>query len=82
MQYRIEIEKKAIKFISKQPKPQQVRIFKAIYQLPFIGDIKAMKGHEGYFRLRVGDYRVIYTVNDTVLLIQVVEVGNRGDIYK
>ena len=82
MRYRIEIDKKAVKFIAKQPKPQQVQLFKAIYQLPFIGDIKAMKGHEGYYRLRIGDYRVIYTVNNHILLVQVIEVGNRGDIYK
>ena len=82
MRYRIEIDKKAVKFIAKQPKPQQVRLFKAIYQLPFICDSKAMKGHEGYYRLRIGDYMVIYTVNNHILLVQVIEVGNRGDIYK
>ena len=41
-----------------------------------------MQGYEGFYRLRVGDYRVIYTVNDDVLLVRVVEVGNRGDVYK
>lgn len=41
-----------------------------------------MRGYEGYFRLRVGDYRIIYTVNDNVLIVRVIEVGNRGDIYK
>ncbi len=82
MKYRIEIDKRAIKFISKQPKPQRERILKAIYQLPDAGDIKAMRGNEGYFRLRVGDYRIIYTVNDNVLIVRVIEVGNRGDIYK
>ena len=41
-----------------------------------------MKGHEGYYRLRIGDYMVIYTVNNHILLVQVIEVGNRGDIYK
>ena len=82
MQYKVEIDKRAVKFISKQPKPQQIRLFKAIYRLPFVGDIKAMKGHEGFYRLRVGDYRVIYTVNNQVLLVQVIEIGNRGDIYK
>ncbi len=82
MQYRIEIDKRAVKFILKQPKPQRERIFKAIYKLPAVGDIKAMQGYNGYFRLRVGDYRIIYTVNDDVLLVRVVEIGNRGDIYK
>ena len=82
MQYRIEIDKRAVKFISKQPKPQQVRLFRAIYKLPSFGDIKAMKGHTGFYRLRVGDYRVIYSVDNNILLVQVIEIGNRGDIYK
>lgn len=82
MQYKIEFDKRAIKFISKQPKPQRERLFKAIYVLPHSGDIKAMQGHQGYYRLRVGDYRVIYTVDDNVLIVRIVEVGNRGDVYK
>lgn len=81
MQYRIEIDKRAVRFISKQPKPQRERIFKAINKLPQ-GDIKALQGYEGYFRLRVGDYRIIYTLDNNVLIIRVIEVGNRGDIYK
>lgn len=82
MQYKIEFDKRAIKFISKQPKPQRERLFKAISILPLSGDIKAMQGHPGYFRLRVGDYRVIYTVDNNVLIVRIIEVGNRGDIYK
>lgn len=41
-----------------------------------------MQGYSGFYRLRVGDYRVIYTIIEDVLLIRVVEVGNRGDVYK
>ena len=82
MQYRIEIDKRAVKFISKQPKPQRERLLRAIYKLPEIGDIKQMQGYNDYYRLRVGDYRVIYTVNNDVLLVRVVEIGNRGDVYK
>lgn len=41
-----------------------------------------MQGYAGYYRLRVGDYRVIYTADNNVLLIRVIEIGNRGDIYK
>ena len=81
MQYRIEFDKRAVKFISKQPKPQRERIFKAIYKLPDIGDIKAMQGYQNTFRLRVGDYRILYTVDNDVLVVCVIEVGNRGQIY-
>lgn len=82
MQYRIEIDKKAVKFIAKQPKPQRERILSAIYKLPQDGDIKALQGYGNYYRLRVGDYRIIYTLDHDVLLVRVVAVGNRGDIYK
>ncbi len=41
-----------------------------------------MKGYTGLYRLRVGDYRVIYTVNNGELVVYVIDVGNRGDIYK
>lgn len=56
MNYQIVIEKRAQKFIRKQPKPQQERLLRAIAQLP-AGDTKALKGNEGLFRLRVGTFR-------------------------
>ena len=40
-----------------------------------------MKGHPGFFRLRVGDYRIIYTVDNGLLIVRVVDAGNRGQIY-
>ena len=82
MSYEIIIDKSALKFIQKQPPQQQQRILFAIKRLPTEGDIKAMRGYRGYFRLRVGDYRVIYTINNNKLIINVINVGNRGDVYK
>lgn len=82
MKYRIEIDKKAVKFIEKQPLSQRKRILSAIYKLPAEGDIKAMQGYNNRYRLRVGDYRVIYTLDNDILLVNVLAVGNRGDIYK
>lgn len=84
MKYKIVIEKLAEKFIIKLPKPEKERILKAIYQLPEGNDIKELKGkkNKGLYRLRVGDYRVIYTINNGKLVIYVIDSGNRGDIYK
>lgn len=82
MQYKILIDKPAQKFILKQPPVQRARLISAINKLPDSGDRKMLKGYDGYFRLRVGDYRVIYTVENDVLIVRVVNVGNRGDIYK
>ncbi len=80
-QYQIFIEKRAQKFIKKLPKQEKSRLLKAIYELPK-GDIKPMQGHDEYFRLRIGVYRVIYTLNNDSLIICVIDAGNRGDIYK
>ena len=82
MNYKIIIERKALKFINKQPREQRVRILSAIHKLPDTGDRKALKGTEGAFRLRVGSYRIIYEVDHGRLIIRVVDAGNRGDIYK
>jgi len=46
-----------------------------------IPDINVLKGREG-FRLRVGQYRILYTRQDDHLMIEVVKVRPRGDIYK
>lgn len=82
MKYQIIIEKRAKKFIEKQPKPQQVRILQAIQKLPEQGDIKSLKCHAGFYRLRVGDYRIIYIVDNEKLVVVVTDAGNRGQIYK
>ena len=82
MSYKIIIEKPAQKFILKQPPQQQKRLLAAIKGLPNSGDIKPLKGKSGFFRLRVGDYRIIYTVDNGLLIVYVIAAGNRGDIYK
>lgn len=80
--YNIIIKKPAKKFIDKLPMNEQRRIVKAIEKLPNGDDIKKLKGYNDIYRLRVGDYRILYTINDDELLIMVLDVGNRGQIYK
>lgn len=82
MSYRIVIEKAAMKFLQKQPQAQRERLLRAIQGLPYNGDIKPMSGHENRYRLRVGSYRVIYTIEGDLLIVRVLAIGNRGDVYK
>lgn len=82
MMYKIEVNKRSYKFILKQDKEQQTRILNAINKLPDNGDIKPLKGCNGVYRLRVGDYRILYTIDHDVLTVYVIEIGNRGQIYK
>lgn len=79
--YKIIIKKKAKKFIDKLPQNERLRIVKAIELLPNGEDIKKLKGHSDLLRLRVGDYRIIYTVDNGELTIYVIDAGNRGEIY-
>lgn len=82
MTYKIEFSKAANKFLQKQPTKQQARIIEAILKLPDSGDIKPMKSHNNLYRLRVGTYRIIYSIENDKLVIHIVTIGNRGDVYK
>lgn len=82
MHCEILFDKPAQKFILRQTPEQREHLLSAISRLPGEGDRKPLKGHAGYFRLRVGNYRVIYTVENERLIVRIVTVGNRGDVYK
>lgn len=79
--YEIVVKKRAKKFIDRLPMNEKWRLVSAIQQLPSGNDIKQLKGYEGLFRLRVGSYRVIYTVDNGKLVVCVIDAGNRGEIY-
>lgn len=79
--YQIIIKKKAKKFIDRLPLNEKKRVVSAIEQLPNGGDIKMLKGHDNLLRLRVGEYRIIYTVDHGQLIVYVIDAGNRGQIY-
>jgi len=80
----LNISKTAQKFISSQSHKMQVRIYTAIYQLPDGKNIKRLRGYKNRYRVRIGDIRILFDkVNtDNILEIFVVDVDNRGDVYK
>jgi len=80
--YQIVIKKRAKKFIDKLPMNERKRLVFAIECLPDGEDIKKLKRHDELLRLRVGNYRIIYTVDNGKLIVYVIDVDNRGDIYK
>lgn len=77
--FQITYSKNALKFLKRQSKSIQKRIIGAIEELPFKGDIKRLKGLSIY-RLRVGDYRILFDVNYNV--IDIIKIDNRGQVYK
>jgi mRNA interferase RelE/StbE len=85
MPYRVEIAPRAAKQLRALSRQAQQRITAALEKLqddPRPSGYRQLSGGEGFYRIRVGDYRVIYTIEDDILLVLIVKVGVRGDIYR
>jgi mRNA interferase RelE/StbE len=85
LKYRIEVTKSAAKTLKKIPKADQKRIAKKIDSLATrlpSPNITKMKGNNPFHRIRVRDYRIIYEIQDDILLILILKIGHRKDIYK
>ena len=83
--YRVEVARRVIKSIAGLPRNQQRRIQAAIDLLaeePRPPNCVALTGEESVYRVRVGDYRILYEVIDERLVIHVIRVGHRRDVYK
>ncbi len=81
-EYIITFEKAALKFIRKQDKATQRRLLLAIQQLPAGFDIKKLQGYDELYRMRVGNIRIIYSINQAVKIVNIENINSRGDIYK
>ena len=82
--YRIEISKRVRKDFRQIPKKDAERILLEIQKLadePQPDQSKKLKG-EDLYRIRIGVYRVIYEIIDDRLIISVVKVGHRKEIYR
>jgi len=84
MPYKVHIEKKAAKVLEKINEPDYSHVKKAILNLannPRPAGFQKLKGRKG-FRIREGDYRIIYDIIDQILRVNVVTIGNRKDVYR
>jgi mRNA interferase RelE/StbE len=83
--YQVQIARRAVKTLAALPRREQQRIRAAIdllAQTPRPPGCIAMAGEPSVYRVRVGDYRIVYQVSDAVLLVQVVRIGHRRDVYR
>ncbi|MFZ0768435.1 MAG: type II toxin-antitoxin system RelE/ParE family toxin [Acidimicrobiales bacterium] len=83
-EYRIEFRPAALREIRRIDRSVQPRIQGAIALLardPRPPASRPLRGRPGY-RLRVGDYRIIYRIDDGILLIVVVTIGHQRDVYQ
>jgi mRNA interferase RelE/StbE len=84
MAYQVIFKPRPKRELDKLPSPAAERIARAIDALSIEprprGCIK-MAGPDGFWRIRVGDYRVVYQIHDNQLIILVVRIGHRREVY-
>ena len=83
MKYELLIQRKAQKQLANIPQPNRDRIITVVRSLsddPRPAGAKKLSGRDAW-RIRVGDYRVIYEIHDDALVVLVVSIGHRRDIY-
>jgi mRNA interferase RelE/StbE len=83
--YTVELSNPAKKDLAKLSPENQIRITKALRKLaqdPRPMGVEKLQGEQNAYRIRVGDYRVLYEIHDTVLLVLVFRVRHRKEVYR
>jgi mRNA interferase RelE/StbE len=84
-QYRISFKSSAVKELKKLPIELQQRIANKIEQLiidPRLSGVIKLKGDDDLYRCRIGEYRLVYQINDSKQKIVVTRVRHRKDVYR
>ena len=85
MRYQLQIKPRAARQLRKLPDAVRVRceqIMSALTESPRPAGTLKMKGFSNRYRVRSGDYRIVYDIHDDVLIVLIVEVGHRSDVYR
>ena len=83
--YSLEISRTAEKQLMKLPRDEQIRVAKAILSLaidPFPRGSRKLSGYDDVFRIRVGIYRILYSVAQKKLIIIILKIGHRKDVCR
>ena len=83
--YRITFKRSAQKELTEIPKPFNQNIVTSIDKLaenPRPDGVKKLKGEYNAYRIRVGDYRIIYTLEDIIKIVEIQRIRHRKDAYK
>lgn len=84
MSYSVEFLPAARRNLEQIPLRDRARISKAIDRLgidPFPSSRKKLEGTE-YWRIRAGNYRIVYTIQESELVILIIRIGHRGEVYR
>ena len=83
--YRVELSSSAEKALFKIPKKMILKITAALEALsynPHPHGCKKLSGFQNIYRVRIGDYRVIYEILEEIILVKVLKIGHRKEIYR
>jgi len=85
--YRVELSQEAQRFYDRCDKPiakKLARCFQSLEKNPREGNnVKPLKGRfAGSYRYRVGDLRIVYTIDDQAVIVFVITIAKRGDVYE
>ncbi len=83
--YKVSIKNSALKEIQQIPKTFRIKIIETIDSLsanPRPNGVKKLENYTNSYRVRVGQYRIVYEIEDRQLLVEVVKVGNRKEVYR
>jgi mRNA interferase RelE/StbE len=83
--YRVVLSKSAEKELHRLPVgliPVMVTLIQSLETNPRPAGCKKLKGYKDLWRIRQGDYRIIYSIQDKIVQVEVLAIGNRRDIYK
>jgi len=74
--------RRELKKISREVIPKILETVETLAINPFPAGVRKISGSEHTYRIRVGDYRIVYNVISSILVIEVIRVGHRKDIYR
>ena len=85
MRHTIQFKESALRTLEGLDRPIRLRIARRIVALadePRPADVTVLKGGDGDLRIRVGDYRIVYRVDGKKLIILVIRIGHRNEVYR
>lgn len=83
--YKVSIKNSALKEIQQIPKDFRIKIIETIDSLandPRPSGVKKLENFKNSYRVRVGQYRIVYEIEDRQLIVEVIKVGNRKEVYR
>lgn len=83
--YRIRVSRTVERQIKRLPLDARARVARTVQGLaidPFPSGCRKLTGYDDVFRVRAGPYRILYSVNADALIVIVLKVGHRGNVYR